>query len=238
MLSCRISHFVVRRPRYSNLALESLFFEVETRSTSRVAGFEDRRCFPPLALPRLRKSGTTVGPGQRFAIAWRGLLPNSLQHRRTTLVHSKPNAKPLAGSLATPSRSHCHPQLSEFLPVLDVSACQPAMRLQELLFVATLAPAVFADVKFTSPAAGANVAPGTISIAWEDSSASPSIDDLSSYTLQLMVGGNEDSNAVRKPRSRGVKNHARIKELGWSRRERYRSSWRKTLACDVRETIC
>lgn len=72
------------------------------------------------------------------------------------------------------------------------------MRLQELLFlVATLAPAaVLADVKFTTPAAGSNVDVGTISVAWTDSGDSPSIDDLSSYTLQLMVGGNEDSDAV------------------------------------------
>lgn len=73
------------------------------------------------------------------------------------------------------------------------------MRLQELLFVATLAPAVLADVKFTTPAAGANVVPGSISVAWTDSGDSPSIDDLSSYTLQLMVGGNTDDDAVRIP---------------------------------------
>ncbi|KAF2163841.1 hypothetical protein M409DRAFT_56956 [Zasmidium cellare ATCC 36951] len=72
------------------------------------------------------------------------------------------------------------------------------MRLQELLFAATLAPAalVLADVKFTSPAAGANVAPGSIAVAWEDSGDSPSIDDLSSYTLQLMVGGNSDDDSM------------------------------------------
>ncbi|KAK4499472.1 hypothetical protein PRZ48_009987 [Zasmidium cellare] len=68
------------------------------------------------------------------------------------------------------------------------------MRLQELLFAATLAPAVVdAAVKFTTPAAGANVDPTAISVAWEDDSESPSIDELTSYTLQLMVGGNDDS---------------------------------------------
>ncbi|EME43883.1 hypothetical protein DOTSEDRAFT_71630 [Dothistroma septosporum NZE10] len=72
------------------------------------------------------------------------------------------------------------------------------MRLQLLPIlssIAALAPSVFAGVKFTSPAAGGNVQPGTISVAWEDDSTSPSLDDLSSYTLQLMVGGNTDTNS-------------------------------------------
>lgn len=72
-----------------------------------------------------------------------------------------------------------------------------AMRLFDTLALTILVPAAFADVKFTSPSAGDNVDPGTISIAWTDSGDSPSLSDLSTYTIQLMVGGNSDTNAVR-----------------------------------------
>jgi hypothetical protein len=65
--------------------------------------------------------------------------------------------------------------------------------------VAALAPAVLADVKFITPKAGSNVPVGTISVEWEDSGDSPSIDALKSYTLQLMLGGNGVNDAVRVP---------------------------------------
>ncbi|EGP87207.1 unnamed protein product [Zymoseptoria tritici ST99CH_1A5] len=72
------------------------------------------------------------------------------------------------------------------------------MRLDRLLSIATLAPSIFvlADVKFTSPKAGSDVTPGSFTVSWTDGSDSPSIDDLSTYTLQLMVGGNEEGNAL------------------------------------------
>lgn len=63
--------------------------------------------------------------------------------------------------------------------------------------ILSLAPlAVFADVQFTSPAAGAQVPAGTINVQWKDSGVSPSIQDLTAYTLVLMVGGNEASNML------------------------------------------
>jgi hypothetical protein len=72
------------------------------------------------------------------------------------------------------------------------------MRVQQLLSIAALAPSIFvlADVKFTSPKAGADVTAGSFTVTWEDGSTSPSIDTLTTYTLQLMVGGNEAGNAV------------------------------------------
>ncbi|CAK4030807.1 Cell wall synthesis KRE9 [Lecanosticta acicola] len=72
------------------------------------------------------------------------------------------------------------------------------MRFSDLLFATLLlAPAnVVAWVKFTSPAAGADLSTGSVTISWEDSGDSPSIDDLTTYTLQLMVGGNSDSNSL------------------------------------------
>ncbi len=57
-------------------------------------------------------------------------------------------------------------------------------------------PLVFADVEFTSPAAGSNVPCGTIEVAWKDSGRPPVIEELSVYTLDLMVGGNDISNMV------------------------------------------
>lgn len=71
------------------------------------------------------------------------------------------------------------------------------MRLQLLsLLAAFFAPFAFADVKFTTPAAGGSVAAGTISVQWTESGVAPSISDLSTYQLFLMVGGNEATNAV------------------------------------------
>lgn len=58
-------------------------------------------------------------------------------------------------------------------------------------------PLVFADVEFTSPIAGADVPVGSITARWKDSGLSPPIADLTLYTLNLMVGGNEAGNMVR-----------------------------------------
>ena len=63
--------------------------------------------------------------------------------------------------------------------------------------ILSLAPlAVFADVQFTSPAAGSTVAAGTIDVQCKNSAIAPSIQDLTGYTLVLMVGGNEDGNML------------------------------------------
>ena len=63
--------------------------------------------------------------------------------------------------------------------------------------ILSLAPlAVFADVEFTSPAAGASIAAGTIDVQWEESGIAPPIQDLTGYTLVLMVGGNEDGDML------------------------------------------
>jgi hypothetical protein len=67
------------------------------------------------------------------------------------------------------------------------------MRLELLSLLAALAPSfVFADVQFTSPAAGASIPAGAITVQWTESGDAPSISQLSSYTLTLMVGGNTD----------------------------------------------
>ena len=53
------------------------------------------------------------------------------------------------------------------------------------------------DVLFTAPAAGANVAVGTIGVQWKDSGIAPPLTSMAAYSLILMTGGNEDSNMVR-----------------------------------------
>lgn len=66
------------------------------------------------------------------------------------------------------------------------------MRLSTLpgLFVVLL-PLVSADVKFTTPVAGASVVGGTaFTVTWADSGSAPALADLTSYTLFLFSGSN------------------------------------------------
>ncbi len=69
------------------------------------------------------------------------------------------------------------------------------MRCGLLTFLA-LTPLALADVQFISPAAGASIPAGPITVTWEESGTAPSITLLKSYTLQLMVGGNDPTTAV------------------------------------------
>lgn len=73
------------------------------------------------------------------------------------------------------------------------------------VLAAALAPAVLADVKFLTPKAGSSIPVGTISVTWEDSGDSPSLDALAAYTITVMLGGNGEDDVVRlvMRRSRG-----------------------------------
>lgn len=62
---------------------------------------------------------------------------------------------------------------------------------RSLLFLAL--PLAYADVEFTSPAAGTTIPVGPIEVAWKDSGLPPAIAELTGYILELMVGGNEAS---------------------------------------------
>ncbi|KXT15022.1 hypothetical protein AC579_7751 [Pseudocercospora musae] len=66
------------------------------------------------------------------------------------------------------------------------------MRLYTLPILAACVNTVLAGVKFTSPAAGSNAPSGTMTVKWEEDDTSPSIDQLTTYTIQLMVGGNKE----------------------------------------------
>jgi hypothetical protein len=71
------------------------------------------------------------------------------------------------------------------------------MRCHILTVLATLAATAIADVKFSSPAAGAQIAGGSsMTITWADDGTAPTIDKFTSYTLNLMAGGNTAATAV------------------------------------------
>ena len=67
-----------------------------------------------------------------------------------------------------------------------------------LSLISILLPVVFADVQFTYPSAGARipVSVGTINVQWQDSGKTPPIGELTTYTLDLMVGGNNDEDML------------------------------------------
>ncbi|KAI6791722.1 hypothetical protein KC363_g8341 [Hortaea werneckii] len=64
------------------------------------------------------------------------------------------------------------------------------MRVHLLSLAAALAPFALADVQFTKPAAGSTQSVGSLSIAWKESGDNTPIDDLQSYQIFLMYGGN------------------------------------------------
>lgn len=67
------------------------------------------------------------------------------------------------------------------------------MLLRLLSLLTILITNVLADVEFTSPEGGATVEGGkTISMKWKDSGDDPPLDDLTSYSIFLMAGGNEE----------------------------------------------
>ncbi|KAF2774366.1 hypothetical protein EJ03DRAFT_370451 [Teratosphaeria nubilosa] len=71
------------------------------------------------------------------------------------------------------------------------------MRLpRSLTLLAATTPFVLAAPKVTVPAAGGTLAAGKVSVTFEDDGTSPAISELSTYTVQLMVGGNADDNSL------------------------------------------
>lgn len=70
--------------------------------------------------------------------------------------------------------------------------------LPRLLLCAPVLPLVFADIQFTSPAAGATLQAGKpITAKWQDSGSGTALTDLKTYTLFLCAGGNDADNFVR-----------------------------------------
>lgn len=66
-----------------------------------------------------------------------------------------------------------------------------------LLLLAAVAPYTFADVEFTTPAAGATETGGsTLDVQWKESGTGPPISSFSTYQLFLCAGGNDASSFV------------------------------------------
>ena len=95
------------------------------------------------------------------------------------------------------------------------------------LLLAFALPLVYADVEFTTPAAGSDVPVGTINVAWKDSGLQPPIQDLTQYTLVLMVGGNSENNSVCLHNAQGA--HAPPREMQERKTERRTRIWSSTL---------
>lgn len=74
------------------------------------------------------------------------------------------------------------------------------MYISTLAYLTYVASVAFADIQITSPAAGASLTPGKITITWRDSGVAPTIGQLKDYTIQLCAGGNSDGDFVSTPR--------------------------------------
>lgn len=71
------------------------------------------------------------------------------------------------------------------------------MRYSILTTLAALAATALADVKFTTPAAGQQIAGGTsVTFTWTDDGTSPTIDQFNTYQLNLLAGGNTAATTV------------------------------------------
>lgn len=68
--------------------------------------------------------------------------------------------------------------------------------LRSALVAATLAAGAFAIPQITSPAAGASIPAGPITVEWKDDGKAPKVAALKGYTIQLIVGGNTDTDSV------------------------------------------
>jgi len=89
--------------------------------------------------------------------------------------------------------------------VLCASTYWSAMRIPHSLLLPLALPLAYADVLFTSPRAGEKVRVGTIDVRWKDSGIAPSLSQLTSYSLALLVGGNENEDMVRHTRAMGIR---------------------------------
>ena len=71
-----------------------------------------------------------------------------------------------------------------------------ALLFRLITLLALVAPHVFADVQFTSPDAGATVAGGTtLSIKWKDGGGDPPLSDLTTYSMFLYAGGDDEASS-------------------------------------------
>lgn len=60
----------------------------------------------------------------------------------------------------------------------------------------TLIQTCYADIGFSSPAAGATISGSTINVEFAEGTGKPSINDFTTWTLQLCAGGNTEKDYV------------------------------------------
>ncbi|KAG8630907.1 hypothetical protein KVT40_000047 [Elsinoe batatas] len=71
------------------------------------------------------------------------------------------------------------------------------MRFSSSLLLASLVSLIQADVRFTTPAAGATLTGGgAIQVQWTDSGSAPALSTFASYQLFLMAGGNDGPSMI------------------------------------------
>ena len=129
--------------------------------------------------------------------AW--LRSTSPHHSHNTLRSQQQRHPPRStqASLLLQLAASLYSRPHEILPRPTARTQYPAM-LYSALVTATLAACALAAPKITSPAAGASipVGGGAITVEWEDDGKAPKMSQLSSFTLQLIVGGNTEANSV------------------------------------------
>jgi hypothetical protein len=73
----------------------------------------------------------------------------------------------------------------------------PRILLSLAALVAALSPLTNAGITFSSPKAGDKLTAGTtLSVKWAEGGEGPGIADLTTYTLMLIVGGNDGAQQV------------------------------------------
>ena len=109
-----------------------------------------------------------------------------------------------------PQSFDCPPILSTCCVRLSVSSVSSDFHTIDMLirlctFAALIFPFAYADVKFTSPAAGATFPAGSqITVTWADSGVAPPLSSLSGYSILLMVGGDTVATSVGRTKLRSA----------------------------------
>lgn len=107
----------------------------------------------------------------------------------------KAHARPLLQLSSPTSEVPCRSQLFLSTPIDEAITMRPAAL--PLALVLSLLSFASADVEFTSPAAGTTLTGGgAITITWQDSGVAPPLSDLSTFSLYLCAGGNDESTII------------------------------------------
>jgi len=189
----------------------SFYLQVETELAARVMGGGDGGgSGVNLKTPHVRHAfqDRTSSLHLRYASAFGS---PSLQRRyiNTRLLVSPTNTTPYCPTTTPTSHTRLPPvpystgdsadTASSPQPKSRLHSDSPSMRSSLLSFAfasAALAPTVLAFPEITSPAAGAVIPAGPITVRWTDNGETPLSTALTVFTMTLVVGGNVDVNMV------------------------------------------